>query len=122
MSDSWKAEEGGTYFISFAVVDWIDLFTRKEYARFLLDNLIYCQRNKGLLLYSFVIMPSHVHLIAGAEKGVVTHILRDFKTFTSKELVRMIGEHPQESRKEWLLRAFHLHGQRNPMNLNNHPG
>lgn len=119
MSDSWKMEEGGTYFISFAIVDWIDLFTRRDYAQFVLDNLIFCQKNKGLLLYRFVIMPSHIHLIAGAEKGLVTHVLRDFKTFTSKRLVELIRDHPQESRKEWLLQMFHRHGQRNPMNKDN---
>lgn len=119
MSDSWKAHEGGTFFLTFAVVGWIDLFTRRTYAEFLLQNLAHCQKNKGLLLYAYVIMPSHVHLIAGAKEGLVTNILRDFKTYTSKELVKMVEANREESRKEWLLQLFHRYGQRNPSNTNN---
>ena len=29
----------GTYFISFAVVDWIDVFIRNEYKNIILDSL-----------------------------------------------------------------------------------
>ncbi len=32
--------------------------------------------------------------------------MRDFKKYTSVSLVRAIAEHPQESRREWLLRGF----------------
>ena len=119
MSDSWKTHEGGTYFVTFAVVDWIDLFTRRAYAEFLLENLAFCRANKGLELFAYVIMPSHVHLIAAAKTGHLSSILRDFKTYTSKQLVNMIRENPEESRKEWILQLFHRHGQRNPMNTNN---
>lgn len=119
MSDSWKVEEGGTYFVSFSIVGWIDLFTRRAYVEFLLKNLVFCQQSKGLLLYAFVIMPSHVHLIAGARTGLLTAILRDFKTYTSKELVQLITKNEEESRKDWLLELFHRFGQRNHMNRNN---
>jgi hypothetical protein len=37
----------GVYFVSFAVVEWIDVFTRKEYKDILLDSLRYCQLEKG---------------------------------------------------------------------------
>ena len=32
----------GVYFVSFAVVEWIDVFTRNEYKDILLDSLRYC--------------------------------------------------------------------------------
>ena len=63
-------------------------FTRREYAEFLLENLTYCRKNKGLRLYEFVVMPNHLHLIAAAADGSLGEIMRDFKTFTSKELVK----------------------------------
>ena len=34
---------------------------------------------------------------------LVGDIMRDFKKFTSKGIVKAIQDHPQESRKEWLL-------------------
>ena len=51
-------------------------------------------------------MPSHIHLIFRAKNNNPSDIIRDFKTFTSKKIVRLIEENPQESRKEWLLWMF----------------
>ncbi len=117
MSERYKFVEGYAHFITFAVVGWVDVFTRREYAEFLLQNLAYCRKNKGLRLYEFVIMPNHLHLIAAAASGNLGEIMRDFKTYTSKELVKLIAANPRESRKEWMLRVFREHGAANPQNV-----
>ncbi|MCO5274487.1 MAG: transposase [Flavobacteriales bacterium] len=117
MSERYKFVEGHAHFITFAVVGWVDVFTRREYTEFLLQNLAYCRKNKGLRLYEFVIMPNHLHLIAVAANGNLGEIMRDFKTFTSKELVKRIAANPQESRREWMLRVFREHGAANPQNV-----
>ena len=54
----------GIYFISFAVVEWLDVFTRNEYKTILLDSLHYCQQNKGMEIFAWCIMSNHVHLIS----------------------------------------------------------
>jgi len=36
------------HFLSFAVVQWVDVFTRKEYRDILLNSLGFCQEAKGL--------------------------------------------------------------------------
>lgn len=62
MSETRKANvEGAAYFITLTVEGWIDAFTRKELVDELVKNIEYCQRNKGLEVYAYVIMPSHVH-------------------------------------------------------------
>jgi len=38
----------GLYFVSFAVVNWLDVFTRNVYKDILLDSLKFCQREKGM--------------------------------------------------------------------------
>jgi len=48
------------YFVSFAVVYWLDIFIRNEYKDILIENLKYCQREKGLEVYGWCIMTSHV--------------------------------------------------------------
>jgi putative transposase len=58
----------GVYFITFATVGWIDVFTRKEYRDILIDNLKYCQQQKGLVIYAWCIMSNHVHLVAEAKE------------------------------------------------------
>lgn len=119
MSERWKFVGHHAHFVSFAVVGWVDVFTRAVYAEFLLKNLAYCRKSKGLVLYEFVIMPSHVHLIAAAANANLGEIMRDFKTYSSKELVKLIAANEQESRKEWMLRLFKEHGAANPLNTHN---
>ena len=97
----------GLYFVSFAVVQWLDVFTRNEYKDILLDSLSYCQKEKGMEIIAWCIMTNHVHLVFRSVKGQKPEsILGDFKRFTSKQLVKAIQENSRESRKENLLRVF----------------
>lgn len=97
----------GTYFVSFAVKDWIDVFTRNEYKDIIIESLDFCQKNKGLEIFAWCIMTNHVHLIIRAKEGfLLSDIMRDFKTYTSKKVMLAIKENPQESRMEWLLDNF----------------
>jgi REP element-mobilizing transposase RayT len=101
----------GAYFVTFTVKDWVDVFIRNEYKNIVVKNLDYCQKNKGLEIFAWCIMSSHVHMIVRAKEGfLLPDIMRDFKTYTSKMLVQAIRENPQESRKEWLLPMFGVNG------------
>ncbi len=103
----------GTYFVSFAVVDWIDVFTRLEYKLLLVESLRFCCKEKGMELNAWVIMSNHLHLIfSSAGKRKPQDLLGDFKRYTSKSLVESIRSNPKESRKEWLLEAFRRKGLR----------
>lgn len=55
MSEKYKTDSDGLYFVSFSVMGWIDVFTRREYQEILIESLQYCQKNKKppivLLLY-----------------------------------------------------------------------
>ena len=109
----------GIYFISFAVVNWIDVFTRRDYKDIVVDSLQYCQKEKGLELFAWVIMTNHVHLLARAKEGhVLQDIIRDLKKYTSKQLITAIEENNQESRKEWMLNAFQFAASKNSNNKN----
>ncbi len=108
MSRNYKFNNpDGIYFISFATVEWVDVFTRNEYKNILIESLKHCQAEKGLILFAFVIMSNHVHLIAKAnEEHSLSDVLRDFKKFTSKAIVKAIKDNPKESRKDWMLKIF----------------
>jgi REP element-mobilizing transposase RayT len=104
----------GVYFMTITVVDWIDVFTRRELADDVIASLEYCQKAKGLCLYAWCLMPSHLHLIASAKEGAsMSDIMRDFKKFTSKKVVKTIQE-INESRKDWLLDKFEFAGRWKP--------
>ncbi|WP_111684810.1 REP-associated tyrosine transposase [Winogradskyella tangerina] len=97
----------GLYFVSFAVVHWLDVFTRNTYKDILIDSLRFCQKEKGMELVAWCIMTNHVHLIFRSVQGEKPEqLLGDFKRFTSNNIVKAIKEHPQESRKEFLLEYF----------------
>jgi putative transposase len=106
----------GIHFITFAVVEWIDVFTRKEYRDVLLDSIRYCQKEKGLLMHAWCIMSNHVHLVVSAKNNDTSDILRDFKKFTSKEIIKVIAVNEQESRREWMLELFKKAGNANSRN------
>ncbi len=97
----------GVYFVSFAVQNWVDVFTRNEYKNILVENLKFCQEHKGLEIFAWCIMTNHVHLIIRAEERfLLQDILRDYKKFTSKAIIKAISGNWQESRKDWLLKQF----------------
>ncbi|MNS99573.1 Transposase IS200 like protein [compost metagenome] len=103
MSRKYKFYNGeGIYFVSFSVVYWIDLFTRADYNQCIVDNLNF-YASKGMQIFGWCIMPSHIHLIFRDENGQPDQLLGRFKSYTSKTLQQTIIEHPGESRKEWLL-------------------
>ncbi|MEM1003658.1 MAG: transposase [Bacteroidota bacterium] len=97
----------GLYFVSFAVVYWLDVFTRNEYKDILLDSLKYCQREKGMEIVAWCVMTNHMHLVFRTIGDFEPQlVLGDFKRYTSKELVKAIQCHPKESRREFLLDHF----------------
>lgn len=97
----------GVYFITFAVIEWVDVFTRSEYNEILIQSIKYCQKHKGLEVFSWCIMTNHVHLIAQTKsENSLSTIFRDLKKYTSKAIITSIINNPRESRKSWLLNSF----------------
>ncbi|MEE9363067.1 MAG: transposase [Cellulophaga sp.] len=104
MSRKYKFHnKGGLYFVSFATVYWLDVFTRQLYFDVLAESVNYCRAEKGMELYAYCFMPSHVHLIFRSSKDEPRELLQSFKKHTSKKVIEAIENNPQESRKEWLL-------------------
>ena len=105
------------HFITFAVVEWVDVFTRKDYRDKVIESLRFCQQKKGLNLHSWILMSNHIHLIASAQEGFeLSNILRDFKKYTSNTIIQTIEENQQESRKDWMPGIFKEAGKRNNRN------
>ena len=74
------------YFMTDTVIDWIDIFTRPTYKHIIIESLQYCQEQKGLTIYAWVLMSNHLHTIVSSEENVkIGDIWRDFKKFTSKK-------------------------------------
>lgn len=117
MSRKYKfADKTDLYFVSFTVIDWIDVFTRNIYRDVLLESWEYCIKNKGLIIYSWCIMTNHVHMIISSKQDEIQNIMRDMKSYTSGRLKKSITENPQESRKEWMMQMMVKAGTDNKNN------
>jgi REP element-mobilizing transposase RayT len=116
MADAYRIKDQYTaYFITITVIDWVDVFTRKDYRDIIVDSLNYCIASKGLHVYEYVIMSNHLHAIVSSDNIPLSDIIRDFKKFTAKKIIATIQE-MDESRKEWLLRKFAYAGNRTSNN------
>ncbi len=106
------------YFVTFTVVNWIDVFIRDNYREVFVDSIQFCQREKGLQVYAWVIMTSHVHMIIGTEgKMKLEDIIRDMKRHTSHTIKDILQDNSFESRKEWMLWMFGRAGRKNTNNI-----
>ena len=80
---------GPIYYVTTVVHQRLKLFTQPAYIVPLYDSLhYYCSRYRcGLVGY--VVMPDHIHLMLWPHNTPdISAILRDFKTFTAKRIVR----------------------------------
>jgi len=117
MSSKYKiGEDYRAHFVTSTVVGWADVFSREMYKEIVVDSLAYCQKEKGLTLHAWVIMTNHIHLVITSETNSISNIMRDFKKYTSKQIVAAIECNDKESRKDWLLNMFKYAGAGNSGN------
>jgi REP element-mobilizing transposase RayT len=110
MSTGYQISGDGLFYLTFQIVGWVDIFTRKIYRDISIESLKFCQRHKGLKLFAFVIMSNHIHLLAQSETGDLSDIIRDFKNHTSKKFLEVVNN-KIESRSDWMKIVFEYHGK-----------
>jgi len=88
------------------VLSWIDVFTRQENRRIIIDSLRYCIKEKGLNVYAYCLMSNHLHMIVNSnEPYELKDTIRDFKKYTAKKNMEQIIK-GNESRREWMMETF----------------
>jgi len=87
----------GMHFITCTILEWIPVFTSAPYFQILIDSLKYCQKEKSLCLYSYVILENHFHgIVAGPSLAT---IIQSFKSYTGRSIIEQLAQ----DKKEWLL-------------------
>src|SRR5688572_6573722 len=98
MGDGYKIQDQtGLHFLTFQVSNWVDVFTRMRYKDIVTESLNYCIYNKSLNVHAWVIMSNHIHTIFSHPTDL-SSVIRDFKTYTSKKIVKSIREYPESRR------------------------
>jgi putative transposase len=73
------------YFMTCTVIAWLAVFTRQETVQIVLDSWRFLQEHNRLILYGYVILENHLHLIASAEDLVKE--MGDFKSYTARQII-----------------------------------
>ena len=115
MSTGYRIEDQyATHFLTPTIVDWVDVFTRKNYRDIVISSLAYCVKEKGLVVYSYVIMTNHLHLLVRSAPGKLSDTIRDFKKYTAGAILELIRNKAEpESRREWMLHRFEWNAAQN---------
>ena len=94
------------YFLTFNVVDKIDVFVRPAYKQVTTDALNYFISAQGLVVYAWCLMSSHLHLlIRSAAEDTPALFERDFKKYTTPEIIKAI-EMEMDFRRGWMMQRF----------------
>jgi len=91
------------HFVTCTILNWLPIFTRKESVEILLDSLKHLQKEENLKLYAYVILENHIHLIVQSDD--VAKSMRHFKSFTAKELLKLLHRENAET----LLKQFQFY-------------
>jgi REP element-mobilizing transposase RayT len=91
-------KQEATYFLTPTVVEWASIFLDDSYKQKICDSLNYCIEKKGLEIFAYVIMSTHMHMIARAKQKNLSNLIRDFKKFTGGtitwELQKLLTKDP----------------------------
>lgn len=95
-------DESLPHFLTCTTTQWLPLFNRPYNQDVIIDSLRYCQTEKGLIIYGWVLMIDHLHLVARAQEPKrLSWIMRDFKRHTARKLFENL-QTLEKSRKAWM--------------------
>lgn len=78
----------GLLFVTTTILEWKKIFHIPKYALIVMDSLKYCVENDWFRLYSYVLMPNHLHVILKVLKDhTIEQIYRDFHKYTAQQIL-----------------------------------
>ena len=88
-------ENRAIYFVTKVIHQRVQIFALDErYPLIIIDNLKFYRNKFGFLLYGFVIMPEHYHLVIDTlGKNSISKIKEEMNKFISKEIIRALKMH-----------------------------
>ena len=62
-------KQDGAYFLTFTVMELVTLFEEEKLKDVICQSLNHCVEKKGLVIYAYVIMNTHMHLLAASDQN-----------------------------------------------------
>ncbi|MEM7343398.1 MAG: transposase [Chloroflexota bacterium] len=73
------------HFSTSTIVNWLPIFSDPIIAQIILDSLRFSQSEQGLILYAYVIMENHLHIIASSNN--LPKQLANFRSYTARQII-----------------------------------
>ena len=106
LQDDPVIEQRTCYYLTFNVVEWIDIFVRPVFKQIIVESLNHFIEKKGLTVYAWCLMSNHLHLVAQTRHGFgLLQLADEFKKFTTKIILEDIDAEP-EVRRKWMMKKF----------------
>src|SRR5436305_10456800 len=83
-------EKDYPHFLTCTVVAWLPVFTRPEAVQIVLDSWRFLQSHGRMVVFGYVILENHLHLIASAQD--LSKQLKEFKSFTARRLIDLLEQ------------------------------
>ena len=85
---------GEVYFVTTTVINKTAVFSHRDYARILCDNILHYRENYEFKILAYVIMPTHFHWVPviDRERGSISDIMRDVKKFSAWDIMQRVEE------------------------------
>ena len=87
----------GIYFTTSSSIEWIPIFTSISYFDIMIQSMRYCQKEKNLKIYAYVILENHFHMIC--QSTDLSKTMQSLKRHTSSSILRQL----EYDQKDWIL-------------------
>ena len=106
-------QNDGLYFITSTTVEWIPIFYTETLFKIVIDSLIFCQKNKNLKVYVYVILENHFHLIVAGIN--LSNTIQSLKRYTARQIIKI----SEKQKKFLLLNQFLFYKKRHKIQSKN---
>ncbi len=78
------------YFVTTNVQERVPYFLDRDLAEMLIGNLWWSQKVQTFIVYAFVVMPDHLHLLVQPQKTRISDVLHSIKNNSSRDIRRFL--------------------------------
>lgn len=112
------------YLLTTTVIEREPVFNQTEAAEIVLDSLHWLEKQGKIILDAAVVMPDHMHFVAGLMQGSLAEMMRSLKRYTAKKINMLLQRtgafwqpqhHDHAVRKDEDLQEVVLYTLHNPV-------